>query len=141
MYLLIGSSFKIFPKYDTISLILPIIVLTIILGTIGMIIKNALLIFFAVTNLLGAAGDIMMTLLVIKLPKEIKYSDYNSDIGAYFISKEDISNKKVFGLKCVETGDHSLKKIDDTIKRFSMTKGSIIYIIIFYHFWNKCVNE
>lgn len=114
-----------------VSLILPLIVLTFILGIVGIIIKSSLLIFLAVINLLGAIGDIMMIILTLKLPKDIKYIDYNADIGAYFISKEDISKINTFGLKCIESGTHTLDKVDNTIKRFTLSKGSIPYIIFF----------
>lgn len=114
-----------------VSLMLPTIILTFILLPIGIIIKDSILVFLALMNLYGAIGDIMMCTLAIRLPKDTEYIDYNADIGAYFISKEDISQMKTFGFKCIESGTHTLDKVDNTIPRFTVTKGSIIYLVIF----------
>ena len=114
-----------------VSLIFPIIFLTIITGIIGVLVKDSVLVFLSMMNLVGAIGDIMMIILTLKLPKTIKYIDYNNDIGAYFISNEDISKIKTFGLKCTEVGEHTLNKVDNKIKSFLVTKGSIPYLIGF----------
>lgn len=114
-----------------VSLLFPLIFLTLILGIIGILINNSVIVFLAIVNLLGAVGDIMMATLAIRLPKDTKYIDYNADIGAYFISTKDISNMKTIGFKCIESGKHALDKVDNSIKRFTITKGSIPYIIGF----------
>lgn len=114
-----------------VSLLFPLIFLTLILGIVGILINNSVIVFLAIVNLLGAVGDIMMITLAIRLPKDTKYIDYNADIGAYFISKKDISNMKTIGFKCIESGPHTLDKVDNSIKRFTMTKGSIPYIVVF----------
>ena len=114
-----------------VSLLLPTIILTFILGPLGILINNSLLVFLAIMNLYGAMGDIMMTTLAIRLPKDTKYIDYNNDIGAYFISKEDISHMKTIGFKCVKSGEHTLDNVDHSIKKIYISKGSIIYLLIF----------
>lgn len=114
-----------------VSLLFPLIFLTLILGIVGILMNNSVIVFLAIVNLLGAVGDIMMITLAIRLPKDTKYIDYNADIGAYFISREDISNMKTIGFKCIESGPHSLDKVDNSIKRFTVTKGSIPYIVGF----------
>lgn len=121
-------------KAIIISLLFPIIFLTIIPIVIGIPLKLPTLILYALLNLIGAVADITMCILILKLPDDIEYIDYNSDIGAYFISKKNIENIKVKGFKCVSSGIHSKELIDKTIKRFTITKKSIPYILIYLGF-------
>lgn len=114
-----------------VSLLFPIIFLTIIPLFIAIPFGFSTLVLYSLLNLIGAVADITMCFLIFKLPKDIEYIDYNSDIGAYFISKTNIENIKVKGFKCVKTGVHDESLIDKTIKRFTITKKSIPYILIF----------
>ncbi|MDE6141484.1 MAG: DUF3267 domain-containing protein, partial [Bacilli bacterium] len=67
-----------------VSLIFPILILTIIPLPFAYLYKNSLVLFLAMTNLIGAIGDIFLIKLVLKLPKNITYIDYDNNIGAYF---------------------------------------------------------
>lgn len=122
---------RISKKGIIVSLLFPVIFLTIIPIIIGVIFGFPTLILYALLNLIGAVADITMCLLIIKLPSDIEYIDYNSDIGAYFISKTDIKDTKIKGFKCVSSGIHDESLIDKSIKRFTITKKSIPYILIF----------
>lgn len=121
---------RISKKGIIISLALPLIVLTIIAIPIGIIIDESILVELALINLMGAAGDIMMLNLVRKLPSDVEYIDYNNDIGAYFLSKEDLSNIEGLGMKCTKSGVHKDKLIDKSYKKFNITKTSTIITII-----------
>lgn len=114
-----------------VSLLFPIIFLTIIPIIVAIPFSFPTLMLYAFLNLIGAVADITMCILILKLPNDIEYIDYNSDIGAYFISETNIENIKIKGFKCVETGIHSDSKIDKSIKKFTITKGSIPFIVIY----------
>ncbi|MCX4249544.1 MAG: DUF3267 domain-containing protein [Bacilli bacterium] len=113
-----------------ISLLLPLIILTFITFPISLLLKLNLLTLLSIANFGGAIGDILMFFLIIKTPKDIEYIDYNSDIGVYLLSKNDLSNIKSFGLKLIESGDSSNKKIDESIKRLYISRISTIILAV-----------
>lgn len=114
-----------------VSLIFPILILTLIPLPFALYYKNSLILFLSITNLIGAIGDILLINLVIKLPRSITYIDYDNNIGAYFICDEDISNIKSLGLKCNDSNNHDLSLINKDIKTIYISKTSQkIFIII-----------
>lgn len=112
-----------------VSLLFPLIFLTIIPLPIALYYHIDWLLMYAIINLGGAVGDIMMSLLIITAPNDIEYIDYNNDIGAYLISKHDLTKHKMIGFKVTETGEASKKKVDKSFKVFNITKPSL-YIVI-----------
>ena len=117
-----------------VSLLFPIIILTIIPLPFAIYFKNSLILFLSITNLIGAIGDILLVKLVLKLPKDITYIDYDNNIGAYFICDEDIGNIKSLGLKCAESNPHDENLINKDIKSIYISepskKFSVIFIVI-----------
>ena len=121
-----------------ISLLLPTIFLSIITFPIGMILNLNYLVIYSIINFAGAIGDILMTVLIVRGPKDLEYLDYNNDIGAYLISKSDLSEFKSLGFHLTEQGIASEKKVDKSIKRFyvSKTSGLILMLLIFIYIIN-----
>lgn len=115
-------------KQILISLMLPLSVLTFIALPVGMFLNQNWLVFYAIMNFGGAIGDILMTYLIAHAPKDVQYIDYNTDIGAYLLSKEDMSNYKSFGFRLTESGDAKVKEVDKSIKKFYVSKFSIIIL-------------
>lgn len=113
-----------------ISLLFPIIFLTIVPIIIGLIFSLKALIIYAIINFVGAIGDITMLLLILKFPSDIKYIDYDNVIGAYFLSKKDLSIYKSIGMRYIESGIHNKKLINEDIKKIYISKISWIIIII-----------
>lgn len=113
-----------------VSLLFPILILTLIPLPFAFIYKNSLILFLSITNLIGAIGDLLLIKLVLKLPKSISYIDYDNNIGAYFLCDEDISNVKSLGLKCHETKTHDEKLINKEIKTIYVSKSSKYFFII-----------
>jgi hypothetical protein len=113
-----------------ISLLMPLIVLTIIALPIGIIFHIDWLVIYALVNFSGAIGDMTMTVLMLKCPSDVKYIDYDNTIGAYLLSKHDLSKIKSFGMKFEESGDAKSQKVNESIKFFTVSKGSLIYFII-----------
>ena len=114
-----------------VSLAFPLIFLTVIVGFIGLILNYDFLCILAIINLAGAAGDLLMLFFIIKLPKDIKYIDYDNVIGCYFISGEDLSKYKSFGIVYKECGTDKNKLIKRSIPRIYISKQSIPALIIF----------
>lgn len=121
-------------KAIIISLLFPLIFLTIVTGIIGIIFKIDGLVLLSILNLSGASGDILMLLLIFKLPKDIKYIDYDNAIGCYFISKHDLSKYKSIGVKYIESGEHKPSLINKDIPRIYISKPSIPILLFFVIF-------
>ncbi len=117
-------------KAIIVSLLFPILILTLIPIPFAIIFKNSLLLFLSITNLIGAIGDILLIKLVLKLPKNITYIDYDNNIGAYFLCDEDISNVKSLGLNCHETKIHDENLINKDIKTIYISEPSKKFFII-----------
>lgn len=113
-----------------ISLLLPLTLLSFIAFPISLLLKLNLLTLLSIANFGGAIGDILMFFLIIKAPNDIEYIDYNSDIGMYLLSKNDLSNIKSFGLKLTESGDSKNKRIDESIKRLYVSRISAIILAV-----------
>ena len=114
-----------------ISLMFPLVFLSIIVGIIGLIFNIDLLCLLAIINLAGAAGDLLMFFFILKLPKDIKYIDYDNVIGCYFVSDKDLSKYKGLGIKYVESGEDKVELINKKIPRIFISKRSIPTLLIF----------
>ena len=120
-------------KAIIVSLLFPLIFLTIITGIIGIIFKIDGLIILSILNLSGASGDILMLFLIFKLPDDIKYIDYDNNIGCYFVSKHDLSKYKSFGVKFIESKEHKDSLINKKIPRIYISKSSkpvLVFLVI-----------
>ena len=117
-------------KGAIVSLIMPLLLLTIIAIPIGIILNFSILVELALINLMGAAGDILMLNLIRKLPSDAEYIDYNTDIGAFFLSEKDLTDIKSIAMKCTKSGIHKETLIDKSYKKLNVTKTSKIIIII-----------
>lgn len=122
---------KITKKGILISLLMPLIFLSIIPFPISIYFHLDLLLILTIVNFSGAIGDILMTILIIRAPKDVEYLDYNNDIGAYLISSEDMSNYTSLGFKLTESGLADSKEIDKSIRIFYISKTSFIFLVIF----------
>ena len=110
------------------SLIYPFLFLGVITMIIGFVINSSVLILLSLANMSGAAGDLIMFLNFIKL-KDFDFAEYDDPIGFSLYSKNDLSKKKMFGLKYIETKD----KLDCHVgKKITVSKKSIYYLTIWY---------
>jgi len=118
-------------KGALISLLAPTVVLTIIAFIIALIFRIDDLAILSIFNLSGAAGDLLMTYFLLRLPKDVQYIDYDNVIGFYLISKEDLSKYKSKIVKFVESGKDSDKLINKSIKPIDISKPSWVIFVIF----------
>ncbi len=121
---------RISKKGIIVSLLFPIIFLTLIPYPIAIICNWPLLEILALCNLAAAVGDLALLGLVVKLPKNIQYIDYDNVIGAYFVSEDDLSKYKALCCKFKECGEDSDDLINKNIKFITVSKASWIYMVI-----------
>lgn len=122
---------KLTKKQIMISLLLPLLLLSVLVLPIAIIFKNADLFFLAGLNLIGSIGDIAMLKLISRMPSDIKYIDLDSEIGTYLLSKKDITKYQTKMLKYTESGKYSNSLIAKDIKKVHITKASLICFIMF----------
>lgn len=121
---------KINKELAIISILLPLIVLTIITLPIGIIINHSNLVLLSIMNFGGAIGDILMFILILTSPRDVLYIDYNTDIGVYLLSENNMENHTSFGFRLTEIGDADDKKIDLSIKRLYVSTSSAIILVV-----------
>ena len=114
-----------------VSLAFPLVFLSLLPGILGLVFDIEWIVLLALLNLSGAMGDVIMMFLIFKLPDDIKYIDYDNNVGCYFVSKEDLSKYKSFGIKYIESGEHNKSLINKDIPRVYISKSSIIILLLF----------
>ena len=85
-----------------------------------------MLFLLSIFNLSGCIGDIVMFIFISRLPKNIKFSEFDDPTSFAILSSEDLSDRKPFGLKYERTVS-TLEKND--MKRLRVSKKSIIFMI------------
>ena len=88
--------------------------------------------FISVLNMLGAIFDLLMTLQIAKMPKDVMFAEFDDPDAYYLISRKDLTKYKTLCLNMIESGKIDDKNINSKQeKRIKITKVSYIYIIIF----------
>lgn len=110
-----------------ISLLSPFFVIGIITYIIGILIGNWLLIILSIFNISGCSGDLVMFIGLSRI-KDFEFSEYDNPMAFGLYTNQDLSKKKMFGLKYLDTVD-SLEKND--FKKVSISKSSIWTALIY----------
>ena len=110
-----------------ISLITPFVVIGVITYIIGLITSNFVLIILSVINIAGCSGDLVMFYDFLKL-KNFEYSEYDNPMAFGIYMEDDLSKKKMLGLKYIETKDKLEIK---NLKKVTISKFSIIVLIMY----------
>ena len=109
------------------SLLAPLLFLTILPMTVGLILNLYTFVLIGIINLLGAAFDILATIDILRLPKDIKYKDLDDTLGFILISNNDLSKHKNLGLKIIKQGNYDSSKIKATkYDKLTISKPSIV---------------
>ncbi|MBQ2873064.1 MAG: DUF3267 domain-containing protein [Bacilli bacterium] len=111
------------------SLFFPLFYMGIVTYIISFIINSPILLILSIFNIVGCCGDILAFLFLVKLDKNIKFSELDDATSFAVYSDKDISKKKSLGIKYIETKDKIERK--DLIK-IKISKWS--YIILFIAF-------
>lgn len=109
------------------SLMFPLFYIGIITWIISIIFKLPMLFLLSISNIMGCVGDIIMFLFIIKLDKNIKFSEYDDSTSFGIKTDKDISNINHFGLKYLGTKDLLERNIN---KKINISKTSLIFIVI-----------
>ena len=114
-------------KCILISLVYPFIFLGIIAYIIGIVINNNVLLMLSICNLAGCASDLILFMNFIKL-KDFEYTECDNPMNIAIYTKEDVSKKKMFGLKFIESSS-SIKRED--YKKIDISKVSKILLLVY----------
>lgn len=114
-----------------ISLLTPFTVTGIISLIISYIFDMPFLAFLSVSNIAGSYFDILMFIQMLKMPKDIKFAEYDECDAYYIISNKDLTNIKTKGISLVETDKYNKIKLKSkNNKKIEISIFSIIILII-----------
>lgn len=113
------------------ALLLPLFFIGISTYIIGLIFNNDLLVLLSIFNISGAIGDILMTIDILLMPKDIMYLDLDDNTSFTILSHENLTKKKYFSIILDKYGKYndSVKACDYT--RLKISKGSKYFFIFF----------
>lgn len=113
-------------KNILISLLFPFVIIGVITYVIGVLINSPVLILLSIMNISGCSGDIMMFLGLSKI-KGFEYSEYDDPTSFGLYTSEDLSNKKMFGIKYVGSTD----KLDrNDLRKIDINLGNAIFLAV-----------
>lgn len=108
------------------SLLYPFVIIGVITYIIGICFDLPILTALSIVNISGCAGDLVM-FFGFKSLQNFEYSEYDDPTAFGLYSTDDLSKKKLFGLKYVDTKT----KLDiQDLKKISISKSSIICFIV-----------
>ena len=113
-------------KNILISLLYPFFFIGIVTYIIGAIFKLPMLFLLSIFNLGGCIGDLIMFIFILKLPKDIKFAEFDDPTSFAILSSEDLSDRKPFGLKYDSTKE-TLEQKD--MKKLRVSGRSILFMI------------
>ena len=119
-------------KNILISLQMPFMVIGVITYIIGVVSNIPLLTLLSIINLTGASMDIVMFMYILKLPKDITYSESKEPDEFVLISNTDLTKKKNLFFEITKVKDY--KKEDyvfKNTKKVEISKTSIIILVVF----------
>ena len=103
------------------SLLYPFIIIGVITYILGILFDFPILTALSIINISGCAGDLVMFMGFLPL-KNFEYSEFDDPTSFGLYSNEDLSKKKLFGLKYVD----STTKLDiRDFKKVTMSKSVI----------------
>ena len=109
------------------SVLFPFFYLGVVTLIISLIFELPLLAILSLLNISGASADIMYFIFLIKLPKDIKFSELDDGTAFAILSDTDVSKIKHIGLDFIEKKE-SIERKD--FKRLKISKLSYIVLII-----------
>lgn len=111
------------------SLMFPLFYIGIITYIVSIILNNYYLFILSIFNITGCAGDILMFLFIVKLNKNIKFTELDNPVQFAIYTDEDVFKNNHFGLKyksCVnEVARKKLRKIE-------ISKISYVILLFFF---------
>ena len=109
------------------SVLFPFFYLGVVTLIISLIFELPLLAILSLLNISGASADIMYFIFLIKLPKDIKFSELDDGTAFAILSDTDVSKIKHIGLDFIEKKEKVERK---DFKRLKISKLSYVVLII-----------
>ena len=121
-------------KANTIrSLLAPLFILGVVTIIIGFLFGIELLIILSIANICGAAGDILISIFILRMPKNMIFTE-DKDNNFVIITNEDISQRKSYGVKLLRIEDDFEKIAPTDPRKFVISKWSyIIFGLLFVY--------
>ncbi len=120
-------------KNIQISLLFPFFVIGVFTYIIGMIFHFPVLVILSVFNIMGASMDLAMFFFFLRLPKDMIYSESGQGDQFVVISNQDLTKKKSIFVRIIEEKEYRKEDyIFPNVKRFTITKFSIIFFVIYF---------
>lgn len=124
---------KINKKVILTSLLFPVTFIGVVTLIVGMVVNSFLLVYLSVLNIVSSIGDIVMTIYFLRAPDDIIYLDLDDCTSFSVISKRDISNIKILGIKLDKISDYDKKTMKATdFRKLVISKGSWVMLIIIF---------
>jgi len=123
---------KISKKVIFTSLLFPLTIIGIVTLIIGFIISNDLLIYLSIFNIVGSIGDIVMSVYFFRCGNDVIYLDLDDCTSFTVLSKNDISNIRVPGIRLVGSGTYNNKMRACDKRRLVISKSSWYVLIIIF---------
>lgn len=109
------------------SVLFPFFYLGVVTLIIGLIFNLPLLAILSILNISGATADIMYFIFLIKLPKDIKFSELDDGTAFAIFTDIDVSCVKHIGLDFIEKKE-TIERND--FKKIKISKLSYVVLII-----------
>lgn len=110
-----------------ISIMFPFVFIGLITYIIAIILNLPTLLYLSILNISGCIGDFVMFFYLIKLNKNIEFTEFDNPIQFAIHSSDDVSKIKHFGLNFIKESDTVPR---NSLKKVSVSKGSIIITVI-----------
>ena len=119
---------KISKKVILTSLLFPFTFIGVITLVWGMAINNYMLVVLSILNIAGAIGDLVMTYYFLKVPNDVIYLDLDNSTSFTVLSRNDLSDVKVKGVRLKETGIYHTDMDAKDKRKFVISKISFIVL-------------
>lgn len=113
------------------SLLSPFVLIGVITLIIGLLINSVMLIALSIVNISGAGGDLTMFWFFIHRDNDLRFKELGDSTRFCLETKEDLRNKKLFGVKLVKEVEDDKEIEEETPKKITITKGSMGFLIFF----------
>lgn len=119
------------------SLMFPLFYIGIVTYILSFLIDSSYLLILSLFNISGCVGDIFTFLFIMKLDKDVEFSEFDDTTSFGLYSDKDIDKYKHIGIKYIETKDRLVRKELTKVKvsKFSYIILGIMLILSFITIW------
>ena len=111
------------------SLMFPLFYIGVVTYFVSFMIDSSYLLILSIFNISGCVGDIFTFLFMLRLDKNIEFSEFDDTTSFGIYTDKDISKNKYIGLKYIDTRDELVRKDYTKIK---ISKWSYVILIVMF---------